>query len=225
WLWDTGYASHFNTYTSQGIFRLYPKVTPVYFEPHEALVHQLDQEGIKTADLSGILLSHFHGDHIAGLRDFPDAPLYCQGSGWQALKNARGINALRQGFVPKLLPDDFESRLQFIENFHKCGLPSELHPFETGWELPESHGEVFLVDLPGHAKGHIGAFVRTNSGWVLLAGDAAWAAQNYTELREPAMPARLVMDNYAQFRHTLHRLHELHLHAQVKILLCHEGAL
>lgn len=33
WLWDTGYASHFIDHTRSGIFRLYARLTPVYFHP------------------------------------------------------------------------------------------------------------------------------------------------------------------------------------------------
>ena len=38
WLWDTGYSSWFEHYTQSGVFRLYRQVTPVYFDPQQALV-------------------------------------------------------------------------------------------------------------------------------------------------------------------------------------------
>lgn len=225
WLWDTGYASHFETYTAQGIFKIYPKITPIYFEPKEAIVWQLAEQGIQSVDLEGLILSHFHGDHIAGLRDFPQTALYCSGSGWMKTRGLRGFSALQQGFVPGLIPADFEARVNFVENFDLVPLPVELVPFEEGWMLPDSEGEVYLVALPGHAKGHLGAFIQTDLGWILLASDAAWSAQSYRNLREPSVLARLIMDDYKQFYTTLKKLYQLHQNGKVKIYLCHEGEL
>ncbi|UMY06153.1 hypothetical protein MJ570_06345 [Escherichia coli] len=45
WLWDTGYSSWFEHYTQSGVFRLYRRVTPVYFDPQQALVRQLSATG------------------------------------------------------------------------------------------------------------------------------------------------------------------------------------
>lgn len=222
WLWDTGYASHFMEHTAHGIFRMYPKITPVCFDEQDSLVARFARQGIRAEDVSGIILSHFHADHVAGVRDFPRVPLYCSGSGWRQMRKVSGFRALQQGFIPTLLPDDFEHQARFIEDFKECSLPAALLPFTSGRELPGSKGEVLLVELPGHAKGHIGAFVHTASGWVLLAGDAGWTPQNYSELCEPAWPTRIVLDDYARFAETLRRLHELHKRAEVTIMLCHE---
>lgn len=224
WVWDTGYSNHFTEHAGKGVFRIYSTFVPACFDKREFLVAQLARQGVGRADITGVILSHFHGDHIAGARDFPDVSFYCSGAGWNALKNVSGFRALRQGFVPGLLPNDFERRVRFVETFGRCRLPADLAPFTCGWELPESGGEVFLVDLPGHAKGHIGAFVLTESGWVMLAGDAAWTSRNYTAQREPAAPARIVMDDYGRYVHTLDLLRQTHEKGVVKIVLCHEEA-
>lgn len=41
WLWDTGYSSWFETLHAIWCVRLYRQVTPVYFDPQQALVRQL----------------------------------------------------------------------------------------------------------------------------------------------------------------------------------------
>ena len=104
-------------------------------------------------------------------------------------------------------------------------LPAQLAPFECGYLLPESNGEIILVPLPGHAAGHIGAFVLTDNGWTLLAGDAAWAPANYRELRGPSPLAHLVMSDSHAYYHTLGQLHQLWQNGVVEIRLCHEGDL
>lgn len=225
WVWDTGYASHFHTHTAKGIYRLYPAVTPVQFKNEEALVLQLAKDGIGREDIRGVVISHFHGDHIAGLRDFPDVAMYASQPGWDYYQRLTGLGAVRKGFVPGLIPEDFESRLQFVEHWEQSSLPDALLPFETGWALPHSQDEVYLVPLPGHARGHLGVFVHTEQGWILLAADAAWAPENYTELRQPAWISRLIMDDAGQMLQTLHKLHALHKRGKVTILLAHEGGI
>lgn len=224
WLWDTGYASHFADHTRDGVFRLYPMVTPVHFDSAQSLRMQLSSRGLRPTDLDGIIASHFHGDHIAGLRDFPGLPIICSGTGWSVTRNLRGIAAMRRVFVPGLMPPDTESRMRFIEGFEPIALPAELAPFGSGWVLPGSHREVLLVELPGHAAGHIGAFVLTHEGWTLLAADAAWAPQNYTERRPPSRLTHLIMEDPRSYHQTLDRLHQLHAGGRVTIRLTHESA-
>lgn len=221
WLWDTGYASHFADHTRHGVYRLYPWVTPVHFDPAQSLRAQLAARGLRVDDLDGVLLSHFHADHIAGLRDFPGLPLICSGSGWQQLRHRRGIAAVRRAFVPGLMPDDCEGRMRFVEGFEPVALPAALAPFGTGWALPGSRREVLLVELPGHAAGHLGAFVLTAQGWQLLAADAAWTRENFAEASPPSRLTHLIMENVAEYHDTLRRLGALHA-AGVPIRLSHD---
>lgn len=225
WLWDTGYSRHFQEQTRSGIFQLYGRITPVHLDAGEAVVEQLRAHGIAPADLSGLILSHFHGDHVAGLRDFAGTRSICSGEGWQRTRRLRGIPALRRAFVPGLIPEDFERDLEFIESFAAVPLPAELAPFTWGYALPESRGEIILVPLPGHAAGQIGAFVHTAEGWILLASDAAWSPLGYRELRGPSRLAHLLMDDVAAYYRTLRHLQQLQRGGKVGIRLCHEGHL
>ncbi|MEJ2395136.1 MAG: MBL fold metallo-hydrolase [Candidatus Thiodiazotropha sp.] len=225
WLWDTGYARHFQEHTQSGIFQLYRKITPVYFTEEEALIVQLRTLGLDPSDISGLILSHFHGDHIAGLRDFESASFICSGKGWRRTRDLRGFKALLRSFVPALIPDSFETTLHFVESFPLIRLPAELAPFEWGHALPESRGEIILVPLPGHAAGQIGAFVLTDNGWILLASDAAWSPQGYLELRGPSRLTHLLMDDIPAYYLTLQRLNKLQQGGKVNIRLCHEGDL
>ena len=225
WLWDTGYASWFEQYTREGVFRIYRQMTPVYFDPQASLAQQLLARGITGGDIDGIILSHFHADHVAGLRDFPGVACLCSGEGWQQVRHLRGFAALRQAFVPGLFPAEFESSLTFFERFESVALPAALMPFDRGYLLPGSNDEILLVPLPGHAAGHFGAFVLTDAGWTLLAADAAWSPTSYRELKGPSRLANLVMADPAAFYRTLEKLNQLWQQGQVDIRLCHEGDL
>lgn len=223
WLWDTGYADYFYQSTQTGIFKFYRKLTPVYLQQQESMKMQFLALGIDLASIDAIILSHFHGDHIAGLRDFPKSKFICSGEGWQKMRLLRGFSALRHGFVPNLIPPDFEQRLTFVESFAQSALPQQLWPFTDGYELPHSHQQVFIVPLPGHASGHIGAFVQTDQGWTLLASDAAWTPANYLQLKSPSRLAHLVMENSRAYYQTLRNLQLLSRQSQVNICLSHEG--
>ncbi|MFP3180079.1 MAG: MBL fold metallo-hydrolase [Paraburkholderia sp.] len=225
WLWDTGYAQHFYDHTKSGLFSLYRRVTPVYFESKEAVASQLKAHGMQPRYLTAVILSHFHGDHVAGLRDLQGVPTYLSGAGWSATRVLRGIGALRKGFVPGLIPPDFESSTVFIESFERVSLPAELAPFREGFGLPGANSEVILIELPGHAAGHLGAFVNTAEGWVLLASDAAWSPKSYQQLVGPSVIAHAIMDSPAEYHQTLRDLNALHKGGRAKICLTHEGAL
>jgi len=222
-LWDTGYAERFAAASAQGIYRLYGWVTPVVFDPAESLSAQLAGRGIRASDIHTLILSHFHADHVAGLRDFPHARLLCARSAWEAVRQLRGWRALRQAFLPELMPDDIEARLHFVEALPERALPAALQPFGHGRDLT-GRGEVFIVDLPGHAVGHLGAFVQTGTAWTLLASDAAWLAEGYQAPRGPSELAFLVQHDRAQYYRTLQRLHQLHQGGQATIRLSHEEA-
>lgn len=220
-LWDTGYAERFAAAVGQGVFRLYGWVTPVFFHPDEALHLQLQRQGLAARDIRWVVLSHFHADHLAGLRDFPQARIVCDRGAWDAVRGLSGWGALRQAFVPELLPEDVASRLQFVDELPLRSLPAALQPFTQARDLTGT-GELLLVDLPGHALGHLGAFVAQDQGWTLLASDAAWRAEGYRALRGPSELSFLVQHHRGRYFQTLARLQALHQGGQAEILLTHE---
>lgn len=219
YLWDTGYAPHFMD-AARGIYRLYPMVTPIHLAEQEPLVRQLSQIGIHAKDLNAIVVSHFHADHIAGLRDFPGVRIVCAAEGWQSVQGLTGMRALQRAFLPGLIPQDMSARITFTHELPQKMLPPELMPFQHGQHLDGS-GEIYLVPLPGHATGHLGAFVQENEGWTLLASDAAWAEENFTELRGPSELSFLIQHNRSSYYDTLRKLQYLHA-SGIDIQLTHQ---
>jgi glyoxylase-like metal-dependent hydrolase (beta-lactamase superfamily II) len=222
YLWDTGYADHFRT-AAKGIYKLYAWATPVTFDERDSLKGQLQDFGIGRDSIDALLLSHFHADHIAGLRDFPGVRVICSAPGWGDVRHLRGFSAIRKGFIPDLLPPDIHSRLAFVESYPEKMLPSELLPFTHGWDVTET-GELWVVRLPGHAVGHLGAFVATDAGWVLLAADAAWVADNYQKLNGPSELSFLIQHDRSAYYDTLRKLHVLHNGGRVRIRISHDTA-
>jgi glyoxylase-like metal-dependent hydrolase (beta-lactamase superfamily II) len=221
-LYDTGYSQRFFTETKNFPLRIYALTTPVYFCEEDAIVVQLEKIGIVKTDIKYIIISHFHGDHIGGLLDFPQARFICWRSAWEAVKNRRNWQALRAGFLPGLIPLDFEERAIFIEDLNQVNLPLAYEPFRHGWDL-FGDGSLLAVELPGHAIGQLGLFVNDEGdrSYFLIA-DACWLSRAYQELINPHPIANLIFADRSQYRDTLEKIHRLHqLNPSVKIVPTH----
>ena len=220
-LWDTGYAARFADAVSYGVYRAYGLVTPVEFNESDSLVKQLARAGLNRADMKHVVMSHFHADHIAGLKDFPAAIIYACAHGWHFHKNLGGIGAVRRAFLPDLMPATMSSQLAYVQQLPEKPLPAALFPFRTGYDLTGTD-EVFIVELPGHAVGHLGAFVKTDAGWTLIASDASWTAEGYRELRGPSELTFLVQHSRSLYYESLRKIHLLHRGGAVSVELTHE---
>ena len=191
-LFDTGYDPAFFAATEAFPERLYRWTTPVDFKPEEAVAEQLPRFGVKPEDVTAIIISHFHGDHVAGLHRFPKATIHCARAGAELLVRGNRLSRVRKGVLSALTPAD-------------------LAPFETGADLL-GDGSLIAVPLPGHCPGHWGLLVRQDDGHLrFLIGDAAWSSG---AVRDDAPPPRLttgLLGDTEACRRTLHDLHRLWL--------------
>lgn len=127
--------------------------------------------GYRASDVSTVVLSHLHGDHIGGLREVTQAELLVSRSEWNTLfrpwPELAGV--LRQHIQLAGL------RWRQIE-------PAPIHdadlaPFDTGHDL-FGDGSLVLVPTPGHTTGSISLIVRRPGRPTLaLVGDLTYDAQ------------------------------------------------
>jgi glyoxylase-like metal-dependent hydrolase (beta-lactamase superfamily II) len=206
-LYDTGYARHFHEATHPFPYRLYRWVTPVHL--NVSLTAQLAQRGLQPEDITTLLISHFHGDHVAGLRDFPRAHFIAMQADYEAVRHLSGWRALQQGFLPALLPHDFAARVSFAETTRRIALPQALQPFTEGYDL-FGDASLIAVALPGHVHTQMGLLFRDqHDAWRLLVADAAWSRRAIEELRYPSFVTRLLFADTPRYRATLANLHQL----------------
>lgn len=207
-LFDTGYDPAFFTATDPMPERLYRWTTPVQLEQGQAVADQIAAFGMKPSDVRHVFISHFHGDHVAGLHAFPDARLFCARSGAEQLASFGRFGRVRRGLLTSLVPDDLPTRVQFLEDMTPMALGSDLKPFEAGIDLFGDRS-LLAVNLPGHCVGHWGLLVRTDGGWNFLVGDAAWSS---AAVRDNVPPPRLttaLLGHTQTYRKTLSDLHAL----------------
>lgn len=221
-LFDTGYSDRFFQETRRFPFRLYALTTPVYFQPEDSAVYQLQKEGIEPEAVQYIIISHFHADHIGSLRDFPNARFVCFKSAYEAVKYRRGINALKAGFLSGLLPSDFEQRAIFVEDKQTVSLSHQYAPFDTGFDLL-GDSSLLAVELPGHATGQLGLFFTdVDKQSYFLIADACWLSRAYQEFVKPHPIANLIFSNGQEYVDTLSKIHQLHkLNPELKIIPTH----
>jgi glyoxylase-like metal-dependent hydrolase (beta-lactamase superfamily II) len=212
-LYDTGYADHFIKATETWPEKLYRSSLPVNLPASEVLTTQLAQAGITAADIAYVVISHYHGDHVAGLRDFPNARFIALRADTEQLLALRGRRwrATLQGQLPSMLPDDFLDRLQDADASPRRELPAWMAPFREGLDLL-GDGSLIGVALPGHSNGHLGLLLPDVDGRpVFLVADACWSMPACREGRLPSRLALLVTAQRRRFGETFFSLRELAL--------------
>lgn len=223
-LFDTGYSDHNYEATKTFPEKFYAWVTPIYLESEETLKNQLKSRGISAKDVKTIVVSHFHADHIGGLKDFPDAHFIYHDEAYNSLKDLGRFAAVRRGFLPYLLPDDFLERSTPVGQYKKAS-NFGLGPFVSGWDL-FGDGRMIAIDLPGHEVGHIGlAVFPDDKSPHFFVSDACYSEQAFTEGRLPHSIAKLIIQDFTKYKDTISELSTLHSQMpEVQIIPCHCGS-
>ncbi|MFK7766427.1 MAG: NAD-dependent epimerase/dehydratase family protein [Mariniblastus sp.] len=190
-LFDTGYSCKFYDVTKSFPNKLYAIATKVITKPEWSIESWLRQEGLAPRDVSRVLVSHFHADHIGGIHPFRDSDFIASSRAWDAVKRLKGFAAVKRGFLPELLPSDFESRLHTIGDLHSPGLGSLRNCHDLFGD-----GSVRLFDLDGHANGQMGALLRTNEKYIFLVADTFWTRKEIESDLNPTVAFRAVAENF-----------------------------
>lgn len=212
YLWDLGYNANF--FHKKITHKIYQNITPV------TLKNSVKQQINEMFKIENIILSHFHADHISGISDFSEYD-YLLHSKLEIFLDYKynifsDFKLLKHGVLPYLYKD--LNKISFIdEKYKKIKLPDIFYPFEFGWQVEE---DFIIVELPGHAIGHIGAFIKTEK-WNLIASDAAWSHKSIIENIKPHFLSYLIMANKSDYIDTLNKLNILSKRG-MNIILSHD---
>lgn len=208
-LFDTGYDPAFIEATRLFPERAYAIVTPVKLPTGRSAVEQLQKKGFSVADIRHVILSHFHGDHVAGIHAFPNAKIHCAQSGLDQACGMGRIAGTRNGILKALIPGDVYERAQFFEAGQHVSLSPDFLPFKTGVDLL-GDSSILAIELPGHCPGHWGVAVCEPSGqYNFLVADAAWSSDAIRKNVPPPMLTTAFLGETKPLRGTLGRLNEL----------------
>lgn len=210
-LFDTGYAPKFFEETRSFPERAYRLVTPVSLAPQESLLQQLNAAGISASEISTVVLSHFHADHISGVCDFPSARIFCSRAGWNFIRDIGRFAGVRRGLIRGLLPDDLTQRTTFFEALHATSLHRDMAPFEHGYDV-FGDASLLAIPLPGHAEGQHGlAWVEPSGRTVFLVADAAWSTESIRKCVPPMKITGKLLHHTSDYGVSLRKLHTLHV--------------
>lgn len=204
-LFDTGYHRRFFAATETFPERLYRWATPVQYNEDESLETQLGRFGLQPSDIRAVVVSHFHGDHVAGLASFPQARVFCAREGLTRLRTGGRFTRVRQGLLSALVPDALNATC--FEDIQRGALPVHLAPFEEGVDL-FGDGSLLAIELPGHCPGHWGLWVNGGPD-VFFIGDAAWSMAAIRDNQPPPAFTTGLLGNTALYRRTLDKLRAL----------------
>lgn len=219
-LFDTGYHAQFARSTRHFPERLYALVTPHSLPPGQSIKEQLATLGIEADQINHLVLSHFHGDHIAGLCDFDQAQLHCHRAGYRFLTERNRLQRLQKGYLLDLLPDTAKARLQFSDQFElDLGDILQLNDAPLGLAASDLFGDglLYLVSLPGHAAGQLGLLVRLQDSFIFFLADACWLIDNLREDINQHWLANMLCDDRREYQNTLNKLRHCYQHAADRV--------
>ncbi len=185
-LFDTGYSEEFNAATRRFPNRFYRWATPITLNLKHTAKNILEEQGIDSKEIDYVIVSHFHADHISGLRDFPNAKFICSESAYRQVQKISGLKAVSKGIIHQLIPSDFDKRVIFIEEFADHIIVNKYGITEFSFFGLKN---LKLLLLPGHAKGMLGFHFRSAEKNILFATDAFW---DYTCFRNAILPSKVV---------------------------------
>jgi glyoxylase-like metal-dependent hydrolase (beta-lactamase superfamily II) len=213
---DTGYGGRFAAATHRFPYRFYRWATPM--QDAGATGALLAAAGIAPAHIRHVVVTHFHGDHLGGLAEFPHSVVHHRADALLPLQQLSPWRQTRAAFLPALVPDWLPARAHAIgaESF---GPDAEL-PFAT-YDL-FGDGSLRLVHLPGHAPGQVGLAFAVGGQQELYATDAYWRRSQISPGLQPLRPAMAFQWDPAAYRETVRLLQSVAREGRYRLTACHD---
>jgi glyoxylase-like metal-dependent hydrolase (beta-lactamase superfamily II) len=190
--------------------------------PEETALAQLGRLGFRAEDVRHVLPTHLDLDHAGGIADFPHARVHVLAQE-HAAATARTSLRERERYRPRQWA---AARWQLHQPDGETWFG-----FEGVRPLPGSQDDVLIIPLYGHTRGHAGIAVRSQTGWLLHAGDAYFAHPEI-HATPPSCPIgldvfqRAIQMDRPQRLHNQARLRELvNAHgAEITVVCAHDAS-
>lgn len=139
---------------------------PMEQEPGQDAQSQMRTAGLDPLAVRGVIVSHFHPEHVGAVEELPHAEVIVDGRELEHGLTDPDYNYVRAEY------DDVKrwKKLAFDER-------APFGPFPGSVDLL-GDGSIIVVSTPGHTPGHVSVAVNLPEGPVLLTGDVAWTEKN-----------------------------------------------
>ncbi|KAF7979826.1 hypothetical protein HWV62_40906 [Athelia sp. TMB] len=209
-LFDLGMRKHGQGYPPE----IQKDLHPFWTKCKTDIVDLLDAGKLKPSDISTVIYSHLHFDHIGDLTPFSSALLVAGSGAAPAFASPYPQNPEGQ-----VHPLPAGQKVRYID----FALGKPLGPFSKAIDY-FGDGSFYLIDAPGHSAGHLCALARTGPNqFVLLAADCCHHRLCYNP------GERLVSsenhEDIAVARHTVELLKSAHKAKNLVVLLAHDDIL
>ncbi|HEY1176375.1 MAG TPA: MBL fold metallo-hydrolase [Phytomonospora sp.] len=142
----------------------YRHIARPLLDPAETAVRRIRRLGHDPADVAHIVVTHLDFDHIGGAADFPRARVHTTAGEWAAARTRRTFLERRR-YHPAAW--DHEPQVTAHEP-----TGDTWRGFAAVRPIDGIGGDIALIPLPGHTRGHAAVLVDTGDGEILHAGDA-----------------------------------------------------
>lgn len=159
----------------------------VHFEPGEEIAARLDSIGRDPDRMDYLINSHLHFDHAGGNALIPNARVIIQKREWEA------------GHIPEMIEKNYYDPKDYDHGHDILQVNGEHDVF--------GDGTVRCIPTHGHTPGHQSLHLETETGEVVLCGDACYLRRTLDEMRLPGV----VNDREAMIA-SLQKLKELQKH-------------
>lgn len=142
---------------------LYHKVVETRIKAEEEIDQQLMKLGYKPKDISTIIFTHLHGDHIGGIAHFPHCEMLVSQTEYQMATSKKGAG---NGYFTKNWPSWFDPKLVQYDR-------EEEGVFSMSHQLTKDRS-ILLVPTPGHSVGHQSVIIKDKEATYFIAGDLTY---------------------------------------------------
>jgi glyoxylase-like metal-dependent hydrolase (beta-lactamase superfamily II) len=160
---DTGFGSKDGDDAARRVGPSRRLIRPV-LNREEAAVNQVERLGFHRDDVRHIVITHFDGDHIGGISDFPEAQIHVT-----AVEVLGAMRAPSRGERFRFRPVLWAHGPKIVEHTPDG---EKWRGFAAAKELAEISPGIVMISLPGHTRGHACVAVDAGHRWVLHCGDA-----------------------------------------------------
>ncbi|MEH2567184.1 N-acyl homoserine lactonase family protein [Bradyrhizobium sp. AZCC 2289] len=168
-LWDTGVPEA--TANDPNGWSTLPKL--ILYHLDKTLTGQLAEIGLKLPDVTYVVISHSHGDHIGNVTLFPNAEILIQRTEYEWIHGGNG-------------PNENVNQLMALAR-RLMGNPRNLRLIDGDLDV-FGDGSIFLISTPGHTPGSQSLLVHLrNSGFIILSGDVVHLEENFAKSRVPSL--------------------------------------
>lgn len=218
-LYDTGYSEEFFNETKTFPEKIYALVTPIFYNKKDCLLSQLKNLKIYQEDISYIIISHFHADHVSGLTNFKKAKLVFFEQDLKNLLKKNKIAQVSNAFLKGLIPSNIWENKIAIESIMKTNV--DLGDFKDAFDL-FGDGSLKIINLPGHTQFQAGLFFSHQDKTYFFIADAAWSIDYLKEDKKPGFLANNFFYNKKQYYQTWNKLRLL-INREITLIPSHCG--